>query len=206
MIKLKVWMVFGILVANAVGASSNGYAADSAQRYAVRGAGAQSCERVLSFFQQKPEQKRDAILIYDAWFAGYVTHVNRSSEGTYDISPIVNSTDSLNLLLQQCSKNPKMLVESVVAGILVALSDAKVSEESQLVEVSVGEEKRLYRRETIVKIQQKLIDLKFLKERADGVFGLKSAKALAEFQKEKKIGETGFPDLGTVLNLLLVTE
>ena len=54
MIKLKVWMVFGILVANAVGVNSNGYAADSSKRYAVRGAGAQSCERFVSFFQQKP--------------------------------------------------------------------------------------------------------------------------------------------------------
>lgn len=203
MIKLKVWMLFGILVAIAVGGSSNGYAADSSQRYAVRGAGAQSCERFVSFFQQKPEQRRDAILMYDAWFAGYVTHVNRSSEGTYDVSPIVNSTDSLNLLLQQCSKNPKILVESVVAGILVALADARVSEESQLVEVGVGGEKRLYRKETIVKIQQRLIDLGFLAGRADGFFGSKSVKALAKFQKEKKINETGFPDSGTVLNLLL---
>jgi hypothetical protein len=96
-----------------------------------------------------------------------------------------------------------MLVESVVAGILVALADARVSEESQLVEVGVGGEKRSYRKETIVKIQQRLIDLGFLAGRADGAFGSKSVKALAKFQKEKKINETGFPDSGTVLNLLL---
>lgn len=206
MIKFKSRKVFGILVASVVGVSSNGYAADSSQRYAVRGAGAQTCERFVSFFQQKPEQRRDAILIYDAWFSGYLTHVNRSSEGTYDISPIVNSTDSLNLLLQQCSKNPKLLVEGVIAGVLVALSDAKVNKESPLVEVAVGEEKRAYRKETIIKIQQKLIDLGFLKGKADGVFGLKSAKAIAEFQKEKKMDETGFLDSLTVLNLLLVKD
>lgn len=204
MYKFRHSLLAGLVLSATSAFSGQVTAADSAERYAVRGAGAQQCEQFLSYLQSRDANaKREAVLIYDAWLAGYTTHVNRVSKETYDVSPIVNAIDMLNLLVEQCQRNPKALVESIVAGVLSALSTARVAEESNLVTIGDGESQRSYRKATIIDVQQKLIDLKYLKGNADGRFGPKSGEALIKFQKDEGLDPSGFLDRQTILKILL---
>ncbi|MCA8927264.1 MAG: peptidoglycan-binding protein [Alphaproteobacteria bacterium] len=188
------------LVVSGTGARAD----DKDGKYAVRGAGAQSCERFVSYMGSSDAAvKRETVLIYDAWFSGYASHVNRVAEKTYDISPIVSSIDMLNLLIQQCARNPKALVETIAAGVLSGLAPGKVAEESELVTVADGENKREYRRSTILAVQVKLAAQKLLTEKPDGRFGPKTSAALMQFQKAEKLPETGFLDARTLLRLVL---
>lgn len=180
------------------------HAVDRNGRYAVRGAGAQTCEQLTAYMTSTDErEKREAILIYDAWFAGYTSHVNRVAQDTYDIAPIVNSVDMLNVLIQQCARNPRALVESIASGVLAALSKSKVETESKLSTVGEGDERREYREATILRAQQKLVALKLLGDKPDGKYGPKTAAAVGKFQQSQNLPRTGHLDSKTLLALLL---
>ena len=180
------------------------HAADENGKFAVRGAGSQQCKELLSFLKSsEASTRREAIIIYDAWLAGYASHVNRVAENTYDISPVVNSLDMLNLLIQQCERNPDAVVETIVSGVLAALSDAKIESESGMVTIGDGKDARDYRRATIIAVQRKLDELGILNGRADGRYGPKTAASLRAFQKSRSLPETGHLDSRTLLSLLL---
>jgi hypothetical protein len=179
-------------------------AADKDAKYSVRGVGGQKCERFLLYLgSSDPAVKRETALIFDSWLAGYASHVNRVAEDTYDISPVLNKVDLLNLLARQCAKSPGALVETIAAGILSGLSAAKVTGESEVVTVGDGVNSREYYRSTIMSVQSKLAEMKLLKSKPDGRFGPMTSTALSRFQKKEKLPETGFLDAQTLLKLML---
>ncbi len=193
--------LLAVALAASAGAAS---AADAAGKFAVRGVGAQTCERFTSFVGSSDANvRREAILLFDAWFSGYVSHVNRSAAETFDVSPLINTSDMLAVLLQQCRRNPAAIVESMAAGVLAALAPAKVAEESPVVTVGDGQRSRDYRRATIIRVQQKLIERGLLQGAADGVFGPATGSAVMEFQKAEGLEASGFLDADTVVRLLL---
>lgn len=179
-------------------------AADSAGNFAVRGGGAQRCATMLAGLGAESEQaRRDAILLYESWLTGYVTFANRSTEGRYDVSPIVAPRDMLVLLVRQCESDPEALVETMASAVVAALAPAALGEASDLVTVTGDDFSREYRRGTLLLMQQRLSDLGYLRARPDGEVGRSTRQAIARFQAAQGLPETGLPDLDTMLRLLL---
>lgn len=183
---------------------ASGWAADKDNKYAVRGVGSSKCSQLVAAIDSKEKgTRKDAVLLYTSWLNGYLTNVNRTEKETYDIVPLTDGGHLLAVILGQCRTKPDVLVEGIAAQVVHVLSKAKVSVESPLIALSVGDQKGNFRKATLVALQEKLIALKHFDGKADGEFGASSQKALRSFQKAEKLKETGFPDTDTLLRALL---
>lgn len=194
-------LLAGILAGPFQGEAS---AADAKGNFAVRGVGSLTCPQLVSSLTAKDEQaKRESILLYISWIDGYLSHVNRGESATFDIVPFVQTQDMLAVVLTQCQTRQDVLVETVLLQTLGALAPARVHTDSPVVAVRVGKREGNLRKETILAIQKKLIERKLLKGSANGEFNDASRKALTAFQKSVKLDGTGFPDVDTIIRLLL---
>jgi hypothetical protein len=179
-------------------------AADKDSKYAVRGVGSSKCSQMLSAIDSQDQNiRKDAVLLYASWLNGYLSYVNRIEKETYDIVPLADSTHLLAVIVGQCRSNAVALVESISAQVIGALSKARITSESPLVALTVGDQEGSFREATLIALQDKLIVLGHFKGKADGKFGTGSQRALRAFQKEEKLKETGFPDTDTLMRALL---
>jgi hypothetical protein len=179
-------------------------AADSQGRYAVRGVGALTCHQLVSALDSKDEKiRREAVLLNASWLDGYLSFADRAEKGTFDLIPLTDTTVLLSMVVGQCRQHPESRVEVVSEQIIGHLARARVTEESPMVEVQVEGKKGIFRKATLIALQEALIKKGFLKGKADGTIDGKSQKALRAFQKAEKLKETGFPDAGTLLRALL---
>lgn len=184
--------------------TSMAVAADADGKYSVRGVGAGKCATLVSYIDSKDQAvQREAFSLYISWLDGYLSHLNRTEQNTYDASPFMQGGEFLAILSGQCRNNPDELIDTMALQVLNAMAKAKVQKESPVVEIKVGDKKGNFRKETIVLIQKKLIELKMLQGKADGEFGQTSQNAVKSFQKSVKQPESGFPDVDTVLQLTL---
>lgn len=192
----------GAVLAGAAGTTA--HAADTNGQFAVRGVGGQRCQQLSAQMNSgSPEEQRIARIAYESWLSGYLSHVNRSSESTFDASPIINGTDLLALLIRQCQKQPDALVETMTAGVILALSGARLETASPVVSVTDGERSRTYREGTIVQVQRKLVALGHKKGEPNGVYDFATGMAVAAFQRDAGREATGFLDAETLIDLLL---
>lgn len=197
-------LIFYVSMAWTLFATSMAQAADPAGKYAVRGVGASKCSSLVSYIDSKDQAvQKEALSLYVSWIDGYLSNVNRSEDNTYEASPFMQGADFLAILSGQCRKNPDVLVETLAIQVIHALNKVKIQNESPVVEVKVGEKKGSFRKDVVVLMQKKLIDMKLLSGKADGDFGQSSQNALKSYQKNAKLPETGFPDVDTVLQLTL---
>lgn len=197
-------LIFYVSIAWALLATSMTQAADTAGKYAVRGVGASKCSALVSYIDSKDQAvQKEALSLYVSWIDGYLSNVNRSEKNTYEASPFMQGADFLAILSGQCRKNPDALVETLTFQVISALDKVKIQNESPVIEIKVGEKKGNFRKDIVVLMQKKMIDMKLLQGKADGDFGQSSQNALKSFQKTAKLPETGFPDVDTVLQLTL---
>lgn len=179
-------------------------ASDVHGKFAVRGAGAGSCQQLLAGVKETDEKgKREVVIHYMSWIDGYLSYINRVEKNTFDVVPLAQSQDVLAVVVSQCGSQPNALVETVLLQVIVGFSKAKVQNESPFVTIKAGELAGNMRKETLVAIQSQLIEHKLLKGKADGEFGKNSIKALKDFQKSVNLPETGYPDVNTIIKLLL---
>ena len=137
--------------------------------------------------------RKEAILLYASWLNGYLSYINRIEKETYDIVPLADSTHLLAVIVGQCRSNKDALVESASAQVVGALSKAKISSESPIVALTVGDQKGSFRKATLIDLQNKLIALRHFKGKADGEFGTDSQKALQAFSESREAEGHRFP-------------
>ena len=197
-------MVTSILLVAFLAIPPGSGAADKSGKYAVRGVGSAKCGQMVSSIDSKDQNiRKDAVLLYTSWLNGYLSYVNRIEKETYDIVPLVDTTYLLAVIVGQCRNNKDALVEGVSAQVVGALSKAKITSESPIVNLTVGDQKGSFRKATLIAVQNKLIAKRYFKGKADGDFSKDSQKALRAFQKAEKLKETGFPDTDTLMRVLL---
>jgi hypothetical protein len=203
MLNIRLMVTSILLVAFLVIPPGSG-AADKNGKYAVRGVGSSKCSQMVSAIDSKDQNvRKDAVLLYTSWLNGYLTYVNRIEKETYDIVPLTDSSYLLAVIVGQCRNNPDALMDSISVQVVGALSKARITSESPLVALAVGDQKGSFRKATLIALQNKLIALGHFKGKADGEFGTSSQKALRVFQKAEKLKETGFPDTDTLMRALL---
>lgn len=179
-------------------------AADADGQFAVRGIGGQTCSSFITVIENAdPAQREQGILSFINWTAGYLSYVNRSSQGVFDASPIIESRDLLQVILNQCGQNLDALFENVAFDVLSVLSKGAVIKASPLVSVNLENQSRQYREETIISVQNALIEKELLEGPPDGVVGPATQAAIARFQKDQGLTATGFLDFATVIRALI---
>lgn len=179
-------------------------AADGAGQFSVRGAGGQPCSVWTNITDATDQaQRRDGILSFQAWLAGYITASNRLQPETYDAMPFLDMVNVLAIVLNECRANPDELVETTSARVLAAFNATRVQAESPLVTVTEAGAQKTYRQETIMAVQQKLIDQGLLTGEADGAMGAATSAALQTYQTNTGLPATGELTVDTVFKLLL---
>jgi hypothetical protein len=190
---VRTFMLVGMLLA-----ASPVFAADSADRFALRGAGLAKCEQFLKALQERQEN----VLVAGGWIEGYITAVNQFTPETFDIAPWQSTQVLLGLVSRNCERNPQANVFQIVDSMRNFLHPNRLLAQSERILAEAGTNKFYLYQETMKDVQQKLIDQGFLTGVADGQFGPKTSAALEAFQKAKQIEPTGLPDQNTLFQLL----
>ena len=179
-----------------------GEAADAEGNFALRGIGAGSCAETNERISQEPEAAMHML----SWLLGYVTAINRHRDDTFDVSPILEGESLLHLMAGLCSEHPDAPVEAVVNDLLETLAVARVRASSDVVETAADGQSASIRQETLVRIQERLIELGHLDGAADGLYGPMTRGALEAYQADQDISVTGIADPVTIVRLLVEGE
>jgi hypothetical protein len=185
-------------VAITVGITATVLHADTADGlFAARGTGAQSCVAVTEAFQINAQLARNEIA---TWLSGYVSYMNRSTPGFFDVMPIQDTGNLAILLNLVCQQNSNSLVEGAVWSIVEALRPLASNEETELLKVQNENGSLSIRMGTLKKVQDFLVSEGLLEARqADGKYGPNTNRALSQFQQANKIEPTGLPEAFTLL-------
>lgn len=174
-------------------------AADDDGNFGLRGIGVETCDSALA----KLNESGDVALHSMSWLMGYISALNRMQAETFDVSPFVDGTAVMQLLVNTCSANPDIPVENAAFELFQALSPARVRSRSEIVTVTSDGVSMQLRQETLTSVQIQLRELGFLSGSADGVFGDQTRSALSAFQNDAGLQQTRLPDPVTVLRLLV---
>jgi murein L,D-transpeptidase YcbB/YkuD len=188
-----------VVGALALGLAAPVEAATEDGSFSIRGLGAQECGAIVEPLQNDAAAATAAT----AWLLGYTTAFNRVQEDTFDVSPLVDATAMLRMVVGTCQRAPDALVETVAFEVLRALATARVIGSTPIVETRAGDQVATVRRETLASMQSKLIELGHLSGSPDGAFGPQTAAALRAFQQEQELPQTGIADPATVVRLLV---
>lgn len=175
------------------------HAADAKGVFALHGIGALTCSQMGESIKANAAV-RDQLAV---WLLGYMSATNRARPDNYDITPIQQPLVLATMVSNLCTSNASARVETVVHSVLTALAPAGSRAESPLVRAEAGKNVVELRGDTLMAVQQALIDRKILRDKATGAFGTPTEKALGEFQKAQKLNVTGLPDPVTVMRLLI---
>ena len=101
-----------------------------------------------------------------------------------------------------CKQNPQApMLEVVNELVRTLLVPNRVKAAADRVSIGDGKQSVALYRETVRSMQERLIELGFLKGKADGVFGPGSEAAVEKFQKAASLTPTGIPDTRTMLGI-----
>ena len=180
------------------------FASDAEGKFAVRGIGGQACSVWISISESPDDAtRREGIMAFQSWIAGYLSASNRMQPNAYDVVPFLDMINVLAITMNECKAAPTELAENTVARVIGAFSASRVVVESPVLMVPDAGAEKPYRQETIKLAQQKLADLGYLGAAPDGVLGPASAEALSLYQSENGLTVSGELSVDTMFKLLL---
>lgn len=185
-------------------AATSAWGSDTAGKFAVRGIGGQPCSVWIGLTDSTDQAaRRDGILAFQSWIAGYVSAFNRLQPESYDVVPFLDMINVLAITMNECRVTPDELAENTVARVVGAFAKARVTEESPVVMVPDAGAEKPYRQATLQLAQQKLVDLGYLDSVPDGVIGPATTQAVTLYQSENGLTATGELSVDTMFQLLL---
>lgn len=188
----------GILVMLLIGAAFTAQGADSGGKFAVKGAGAASCEA----YNQSVRDKSPQFYQFAGWLNGYLTANNRFLEKTYDLVPWQSNGLLQVMLFNHCEKNPKQPYYAAVTAMIGSMMKERIQQRGELVLASnEGKTRPIYRSE-LLRVQQALVAEKLLhKSKVSGSYDEATKTALMAYQRKNKVGPSGLPDDATLMRL-----
>lgn len=176
-------------------AAQSAHASDPKGNYIVRGIGARPCSDYMAAVSKSAQD----VLPYMSWMEGYLTGINRMQPQTFDVSPVTEAAIVGQMVRNYCTTQTTLRFETAVAQLMNFFAPYKVSEQSQLVEVTVGDARAALRQSTLKWMQEKMKAQGMFTGNPDGLYGASTKEALLKFQKAAKIPETGVPDARTLV-------
>ncbi|MGE0665594.1 MAG: peptidoglycan-binding protein [Sphingomonadales bacterium] len=178
-----------------VAATQGAHAADPKGNYIVRGIGARPCSDYMAAVGKSAQD----VMPYMSWMEGYLTGINRLQAQTFDVSPVTEAAVVGQMVRNYCTTQPTLRFETAVAQLMNFFAPYKVAEQSQLVEVTVGDSRAALRQSTLRWMQEKMKAQGLFAGTPDGLYGSTTKEALLAFQKANKIPESGVPDARTLV-------
>jgi len=173
-------------------------AADGEGRYAIRGAGSQTCDAFVEAVEQD-----ENVSTYLRWVEGYISASNLHTEDTFEASPFVTTADTANVLLKVCQDNGELRVETALAQLLNTLQPVRLTSDSEVLELEAGQRRLQLRRETLMAVQRALSEGGFYRSSIDGIYGPGTRRAIEAYQEKADLEVTGLPDIQTLIPLTL---
>ncbi len=173
-------------------------AADSANRFAMKGAGLLPCHVLVT----ERNKGSDAYYLIAGWVEGYTSAYNKLSPDTYDVLAFESLEMVLLVMNNHCESNADDRLHGVLDSMLSTFADDRVRHESQRVEIVEGERRTHLYRETIRRIQSRLRVLGLYDQDVDGRYTDATRAAIVAFQSDIDFEPTGFPDQATLWRLL----
>jgi pimeloyl-ACP methyl ester carboxylesterase len=179
-------------------ASAATTAADPEGRFMVKGAGTASCAQFLAAQKVRGPE----FISFAGWLDGYLTFLNQSEAGTFDVAPWQGTELLLAAVAGDCRRDPKATFHAAAYRVARGLRPGRLPAKSAPVAALVGEQSVVLYEEVIVRIQQRLKQRGLYDGEASGKYDTATAAALRAFQREKQLPETGLPDQVTLAALL----
>lgn len=177
--------------------SGSTLAADSAGKFAVKGAGITRC----SHYVTQVDEKKSEFYVYAGWIEGYLSGVNGYQKDTFDIAPWQNTKLLALMLAAHCRENPQESFAQAVRRMTEALFPRRLREQSEMLLARSGNKGiRLYRA-VVEQVQLALADRGLYSGQTDGEYDKNTREAVLAYQKKEKLEENGLPDAATLLRL-----
>jgi hypothetical protein len=190
-------IVCGALLLPAMLPSAN--AADANDQFAIRNAGAASCQQ----FMEARQQQTSAYVNFVGWIDGYLTAVNQFTPQTFDVAPYQSTELIASLahgICQQRSNEP--FGQIIIAMAQQIFQPGRLEQSSEAVTVQGQQRNYQLYREVVRRIQQALQEQGHYNGGIDGQFGPGTRTALEAFQRQQNLQPTGDPDQNTLWRLL----
>jgi len=165
--------------------------------YAIRGAGLIDCQTYLV----EKERQSQAYIMMGGWIDGYLTGINQLSDDTYDITPYQSTEIIAKIVETHCQNNSEHRLFTVVSSIAAQLHDDRISMSSELITINVDDKSARLYRETIRRMQSRLVSIGFYDDVVAGEFNAATLEAIKAYQKSIGYEATGFPDQATLWKL-----
>lgn len=173
-------------------------AADSANRFAMKGAGFLPCQVLVS----EREKGSDIYYLIGGWVEGYISAYNKLTPDTYDVLAFESLEMLLVVMNNHCMSNPNDRLYGVLDAMVARIAADRIRDESPRIEIVDGERKSHLYRETIRRVQAELKEIGLYKDEPDGRYTDATRSAIIAFQSDIGFDKTGFPDQATLWRLL----
>lgn len=180
--------------------AASAHAADQAGEFAIKDAGAQTCEKFLVSW----EQASSDLAQYAGWIAGYVTALNRFTPGVYDATPWQTSETLLGMTRSACGQLPgETRFHDAVERLLRELAPTALREASPLEGVRRGAAGTVAYAAVVTAMKRRLAAEGYDPGPADAPFDQRASDALLAFQSARGLTQTGLPDQKTLFELFM---
>ena len=170
-------------------------------RYAIKGAGSQSCESYTHARQADSPQ----VYMYIGWFQGWLSNENRHATETFDLASWQHTATLMAALDQYCRRNPKSLFVSASEVLIKAMRPSRLQKDSRLIAAKTEGRSLAVYSEVLRRLQLRLRDQGLLKTRISGRFDEATSEAITSYQLQEAIPINGLPDQ-IVLQMLVHDE
>ncbi len=172
-------------------------AGDAESKFAIKGAGAVSCERYVEAYKQKNNEYYS----FGGWIDGYTTAFNQYNQDTFDISPWQSTQLLSGAIANYCGKNSNVNFFSAINQLLRTLVNTKLTNFSAITKIKYGTQELFIYKDVVADIQKKLNEINNTEFLEDGVFKEENENALRSFQQQQNLPLTGVPDQRTLVTL-----
>ena len=164
-------------------------ASDAEQSYAIKGAGAVSCERYVTALKEKSNE----YIAFSGWIDGYVTSFNQFKPETFDMVPWQSTLLLTQALGRYCKTNLETRFFNALTIMLQTLDKNRLQKRSEVVKIRSSNKTLLIYKDVVKRIQAELNKNNSSNIEVDGIFGKGTEAELRRFQKQKNIAVTGIP-------------
>ena len=195
-------LIAGLISAPLLLGAAQSFAADDTGQFAIKGGGLQTCAK----FSEAFNARSDDLKLYGGWIEGYLTGQNQRLDDTYDIAPWQSTNTILGAMHSVCqSQSSEMRFIDAFDLLVRAFLPSRLPKASTLVPLSYQGQSTLMYRDVLDLITNRLNQLGYENTTNDTGWSQEASDALAKFQEQAGLPETGFPDQRTMF-VLFVTS
>jgi peptidoglycan hydrolase-like protein with peptidoglycan-binding domain len=192
------WRTVWLGAALALATTATAEAADAQSRFQAYGLGRLSCKR----FVEMCEGKKEECKLTGTWLQGYLTGFNALNQDTFDLLPWQPSELVAEFSFNVCKQNPDAAFLQVVNEVVrEVLYPQRITSASERTKIGEGENATYLYRDTVRRLQQRLVETGHLTGGVDGSFGPGTQGAVEAFQRSAGLPPTGIPDQRTLIAL-----